>query len=47
MVALVQRLKLACIEFDGNGAAVRQFFEPHGFKLLHQTGENMIMARPK
>lgn len=44
---LVQRLKLACIEFDGDVAAVRQFFEPHGFKLLHQTGENMIMARPK
>lgn len=44
---LVKRLKLACIEFDGDGAAVRQFFEPHGFMLLHTTGENMIMAKPK
>ncbi len=39
------RLRMACIECDGDEQAVRQVFEPFGFKLKLRNGENVIWAK--
>jgi FkbM family methyltransferase len=39
------RLKLACIEYDGNIGAVKAVMEPFGFQAIHVTGENVILGK--
>lgn len=41
----LKRLKLACIEYDGNVGAVKAVMGPFGFKVVHQTGENLILGK--
>lgn len=42
---LLRRLRMVCVEYDGNPGAVNDICQPHGFWQIHQTGENVILAR--
>ena len=43
--AYLERLRCACIEYDYEMGAVMAVMEPFGFKLIHQTGENVILGK--
>jgi FkbM family methyltransferase len=38
-------LKLICVEHDGYEAQMEELAKPAGFKRIHRTGENLILAR--
>jgi FkbM family methyltransferase len=38
-------LKLICVEHDGMEKQMEEFAKPAGFKRIHRTGENLILAR--
>jgi len=41
----LKTLKLICIEHDGHIQEIVELLEPYGFKTIHITGENIILAR--
>ncbi|MFH1718522.1 MAG: FkbM family methyltransferase [Planctomycetota bacterium] len=41
----LERLRLVCVEYDNDAAAIRQVVEPFGFKLIHTTSENVLWAK--
>jgi len=42
---LLNRLKMVCVEYDGNPGAVNEICQPYGFRQIHSTSENVILAR--
>jgi hypothetical protein len=38
-------LKLVCVEHDGHDKQMEELVKPAGFKRIHRTGENLILAR--
>lgn len=40
-----QQLKLICVEYERFGEFMEQTAKEHGFRLLHKTAENLILAR--
>lgn len=40
-----KRARLICVEYDYKIDVVKNELEPYGFKLLHTTGENVILAK--
>lgn len=42
---LLERLQCACIEYDYELGAAMAVMGPYGFKMIHQTGENVIVGK--
>lgn len=41
----LSKLRLICVEYDGQAEAMTKYLEPFGFQLIHRTGENIILKR--
>jgi FkbM family methyltransferase len=38
-------LQMVCVEYDTHSAQMQALAAAHGFRLLHRTGENLILVR--
>jgi len=43
----LKRLKMICVEFEHKQEKVLQMVQHHGFRLLHQTAENLLLVRDR
>lgn len=41
----LQRAKMLCVEYDGQAGVVNEIASPFGFRQIHATGENVILAK--
>lgn len=41
----LSKVKMFCVEFDLHPEEILKLAEPHGFTLLHQTAENLLLTR--
>jgi len=39
------KLRMICVEFDRKEERVLRAVEPHGFKLIHKTSENLLLIK--
>ncbi|OHB57734.1 MAG: hypothetical protein A2173_03810 [Planctomycetes bacterium RBG_13_44_8b] len=40
-----EKVKMFCVEFDNQITAVRDLLCPYGYKVIHTTGENVILSK--